>query len=87
MNWEWIEKQIAQGHGVGWENHYRAWLIIRKGASSNCSLQIYGAVPGSRRPFNFLSLTEYVGALALKFLGVGDILEQCPLWPHAQSSA
>jgi hypothetical protein len=75
----WIKSGRGQGHG----SNYQSWLrITRRGQPSGGNLS-KPYLPVLGRSANFLSGNEANLATWLLWLGVSDLREQFPLWPHA----
>jgi len=77
-----ILKRIADRHGQGHGDAYKAWIQVTRANITNKSCQSAGnTLNGYKRRFNFMSQSERRFSILLQWLGAADIREQFPLWP------
>ena len=81
MTLEKLEKQIAEGRGVGLGDSYLPWIRFKKRDTSAYSNQSLVPMPNLKRLCYFLSGAERRAAHVLWWIGASDVREQFPLWP------
>lgn len=81
-----LDRQMLARHGQGRGEDYRPWIHIRRSLKARRSRHCLTHLPLRARSFHLLSKLESNIALAVGWLGAGEIREGLPAWPIEHAS-